>query len=267
MPRLKLVTDETVWRAIGELGRRTSGGPHAAEEVADQIQQLIISEEIAEGTRLPSERDLAQILGTSRPTVSQAIRILVTRGLVESRRGSGAYVTPRPEMSMAASVNLMLKLNGESVPQFNELRLSLETTGVLLAIERRSDDDIAEGEAALRELSLSVGNTAAWLSADTHFHATLIRASRNPFLASIYESVHATLLNYEYRAWISTGALPGWLQKSEAGPLTALHAAILDGVRAGNPDAAKRAIQRHHEVMADHLRRARKTGPGTRQAG
>ena len=59
--------------------------------------------------------------------------------------------------------------------------------------------EVDAGEAALRRLAASAGNTSAWISADTHFHATLVRASHNPYLASIYESVHETLINYEYR--------------------------------------------------------------------
>jgi GntR family transcriptional repressor for pyruvate dehydrogenase complex len=252
--RSKPVTDERLWNRVErESSQRSEAGPRAAEDLAAQVQQLITAKDLAEGARLPSERDLVRILCASRPTVSQAIRILVVRGLVESRRGSGAYVTRRPEAGLATTVGLMLDIDQDSVLHLSELRLWLETNGIERAIERATPDEIAAGEAALRQLRSNAGNVAAWLSADTLFHSTLVRASQNPYLSSIFESVHATLMNYEYQAWIEMGTVPAWLQKSEAEALNALHEPILDAVRSGDTAMGVRAVLRHHEVMAQHL--------------
>jgi GntR family transcriptional regulator, transcriptional repressor for pyruvate dehydrogenase complex len=252
--RSKPVTDERLWNRVErESSQQSMAGPRAAEVLAAQVQQLITAKDLAEGARLPSERDLARILCASRPTVSQAIRILVVHGLVESRRGSGAYVTRRPEARLATTVGLMLDLDQESVQHLSELRLWLETTGIERAIERAAPHEIAAGEAALRQLRSNAGNVAAWLSSCTLFHSTLVRASQNPYLSSIFESVHATLMNYEYHAWIEMGTVPAWLQKPEAEALHALHEPILDAVRCGDTAMGVRAVLRHHEVMAQHL--------------
>lgn len=183
------------------------------------------------------------------------------RGLVDSRRGSGAYVTRRPEAELVTTVGLMLDLDQESVRHLSELRLWLETNGIERAIERAAPEQITAGEAALRQLRSNAGNVAAWVSADTRFHSTLVRASQNPYLSSIFESVHATLINYEYRAWIEMGTVPAWLQKSEAEALNALHEPILDAVRLGDAAMGVRAVLRHHEVMARHLGDGRAGAP------
>src|SRR5579883_1987291 len=86
------------------------------DTVVDQIRRLIIDKGLSEGARLPSERVLAEALGASRPTVSQALRILAVMGLIEIRPGSGAYVVQNPARMVAASVNLMLDLQPDSVP-------------------------------------------------------------------------------------------------------------------------------------------------------
>ena len=80
-----------------------------------------------------------------------------------------------------------------------------------------------------------------------------MRASHNPYLASIYESVHETLINYEYRRWIRSGTVPGWLRPGEAPGLTALHAPILAAVRDRDEEAGRIAVLRHHDVMSQHL--------------
>lgn len=254
MVRSKQVSGESLWNSLAEIPSvRRKGVALVAEDVAEQIQQLIISENLSEGSRLPSERDLAGILSTSRPTVSQAIRILVVKGMVQSRRGSGTYVTRRPHESLAASVNLMLELDRESVHHLNDLRLWLETMGIVQAIERCSDAEIQEGEDALMMLKESTGDISAWMGADTHFHATLVRASHNPYLTSIFESVHTTLIEYEYQAWVDRETVPKWLQKSEAAAVTSLHEPLLRALKERDEEAGRIAVLHHHYVMAQHL--------------
>jgi GntR family transcriptional repressor for pyruvate dehydrogenase complex len=162
-------------------------------------------------------------------------------------------VTRKPESSLAASVNLMLELNQESVTHLGDLRLWLETTGVTQAIDRGTELEIEEGEKALEQLRNSAGDTASWMSADTRFHSTLVRASHNPYLASIFEGVHATLIDYEYQSWVTSGVVPKWLRSSQAVALTALHEPILQAVKDRDEEAGKIAVLRHHYEMAQHL--------------
>ena len=254
--RSKQTDGAEVWQVLGASAGQRDGEPVAAQEIAGQIEQLIASAGLPEGVRLPSERDLALLTGASRPTVSQAIRILIVRGLIESRRGSGAYVRRKPETSLAATVSLMLSLDNESAVHLNDLRLWLEGDGITQAIRLSTPAEVEAGETALRQLAAAAGNTSAWISADTHFHATLVRASHNPYLASIYESVHETLINYEYRNWIGSGTVPGWLRPDEGPGLTALHEPILAAVRDRDEEAGRVAVLRHHRVMAQHLAQA-----------
>ncbi|MFI5082647.1 MAG: FadR/GntR family transcriptional regulator, partial [Streptosporangiales bacterium] len=110
--------------------------PRVSDEVAEQIRRLIVSEQLAEGARLPAERELAGRFEVSRPMVSQALRMLSLMGLIEIRRGSGAFVLRRPQAMVTASVGLMLDLHG-SVGELAELRLWLETLGVVHAARRQ----------------------------------------------------------------------------------------------------------------------------------
>ena len=250
MSRSKSSSELEIWqRSLVRIGVEN----RAAEEIAQQIQDVIVTQDLPEGLRLPSERDLAEILFTSRPTVSQAIRILIVRGLVESRRGSGAYVLRRPEVSFASSMDLMLDINQESVEHLADLRLWLEDAGVREAAHRRTSADVNAAEVALERLRDSTGSTASWLSADTQFHATLVRASHNPYLASMFEGVHKTLMNYEYRQWISSGTVPTWLGRRHSDSLTALHEPILFAVRDRDVEAGRLAVLHHHHAMEEHL--------------
>ena len=227
--------------------------PRVSDEVAEQIRRLIVSEQLAEGARLPSERELADQFEVSRPMVSQALRMLSLMGLIEIRRGSGAFVLRRPQAMVTASVGLMLDLHG-SVGELAELRLWLETLGVVHAARRQPPVTTGIGD-ALQRLAAAAGSASEWIAADTVFHATAVRAAGNTYLTTIYEGVHTAVLTHEHDHWVRTETEPAWLAPP-AEPLLDLHRAIYDAVAAADPEAASAAVLRHHQVMLEHLRAA-----------
>ncbi len=227
--------------------------PRVSDEVAEQIRRLIVSEQLAEGARLPAERELADRFEVSRPMVSQALRMLSLMGLIEIRRGSGAFVLRRPQAMVTASVGLMLDLHG-SVGELAELRLWLETLGVVHAAQRQPPVTVGIGD-ALQRLAASTGSASEWIAADTVFHAMAVRAAGNTYLTTIYEGVHTAVLTREHEHWVRTETEPAWLAPPAA-PLLGLHRAIYDAVAAADPEAASAAVLRHHQVMLEHLRAA-----------
>ena len=223
------------------------------DDVAGQIRDLIVTEDLKVGTRLPSERDLAEMFGTSRPTASQALRTLSLMGLVEIKPGSGSYVVREPDRIITASVNLMLDLDHESLNHLVNLRFWLESLGVREAVRHALDQDLERVRVNLVRLRESVGATSPWLAADTVFHASLVRASGNPYLGSIYESIHTAVLSYEYEPWVRHDTVPAWLHAREVDVQMALHAPILDAIEARDEPAALAAVELHHEAMVDHV--------------
>ena len=227
--------------------------PRVSDEVAEQIRRLIVSEQLAEGARLPAERELADRFEVSRPMVSQALRMLSLMGLIEIRRGSGAFVLRRPQAMVTASVGLMLDLHG-SVGELAELRLWLETLGVVHAAQRQPPVTAGIGD-ALQRLAASTGSVSEWIAADSVFHAMAVGAAGNTYLTTIYEGVHTAVLTHEHERWVRTETEPAWLAPPAA-PLLDLHRAIYDAVAAADPEAASAAVLRHHQVMLEHLRAA-----------
>lgn len=225
--------------------------PRLPDQIAERIRELILSEDIEEGTRLPSERVLAERFGTSRPTVSQAVRTLSLMGVVESRRGSGAYVLRRPVEHSAGGTGLLIA-TASNLGQLMELRLWLEGLGVREAI-LGGESDLAHARTALDRLAASVGETSTWIAADTLFHATVVGLAGNPILTRLYEKTHQSLLEYEYRAWVEREVKPPWLAPETADEHIALHAPIVDALEARDLGGAAEAVRRHHEAMHHHL--------------
>jgi GntR family transcriptional repressor for pyruvate dehydrogenase complex len=244
-------------RAAGLAGIQPVSSRRVSEQMADQIRGLITGERLAEGDRLPAERDLAERFGVSRPMVSQALRMLSLMGLVEIRQGSGAYVLRRPQHMVAASVSLMLDLDQGPLGDLAELRLWLETLGAAHAAERAEPEGLSS---SLRRLAGATGSVAAWIAADTVFHANVVRAAGNAYLTALYEGVHTAVLSQEHEHWVRTEAEPGWLTGPGRSVLLDIHQAIYDAVAAGDAGAARTAVLRHHEIMLAHLAAARDFG-------
>lgn len=230
--------------------------PRRSDEVAERIRNLIIGDDLAEGARLPAERDLAARFGASRPTVSQALRALSLMGLVEVRHGSGAYVVRRPEAMVSASVSLMLDLDSGSAHHLMDLRLWLENVGVTEAASRDpalDGHEITAIRSALGRLRDTGATTSELVAADTVFHATVVRGAGNPYLATMYESVHSAVLSYQLRSWVDTDSAPLWLRHGGPEQQWALHEPIASAVIAGDAAGAREAVRRHHEMLLAHL--------------
>lgn len=238
--------------------------PRVSDKVAEQVRRLIMRERLVEGERLPAERELAERFGVSRPMVSQALRMLSLMGLVEIRQGSGAYVLRRPQAMVTASVSLMLDLEHGSLADLAELRLWLETMGVTLATER-PEPSTCDVAASLRRLATATGSVSEWIAADTLFHAAAVRAAGNAYLTALYEGVHTAVLSHEYEHWVRTETQPSWLVPDQAAERLDLHQAIHDAIVAGDVDAARAAVLRHHASMLEHLAAARGAPPPPRE--
>jgi GntR family transcriptional repressor for pyruvate dehydrogenase complex len=228
-----------------------------SDEVTEKIRTLILERDLEEGTRLPSERVLAEQFGASRPTVSQALRTLSLMGLVEIRRGSGAYVLRQPDITMRASVNLMLELEAGSISSLADFRFWLETLGVRESAAGAGADTTQPARASLERLRTSMGETSSWIAADTIFPSTIVSLAGNPYLTSVYESVHTAVISYEYRPWVENNDVPSWLHPDQAEAQIALHEPIVAAIEAGDTEAAVQAVRHHHEAMLQHLRRSR----------
>ena len=214
-----------------------------SEEVAAHFRDLIHSGELAVGTRLPPQRELARSLGVSRQAVFEGLAELETEGYVDTLRGAtgGTFVR---ELHLPAE--RWLERLRESIQEFDDVldfRIGVERQIASLAARRRDDGDLEAMRQAVDELTAS-GSLAAYRSADAAFHRALGRAARNELLERAVFEARARLffpvdqLDYE--------------------PTTAAtareHTAILRAVERGDAAAAARAVTVHLEHTRTKLR-------------
>src|SRR4028119_1897531 len=115
-----------------------------SEEVVSQLREMIHRGELRPGDRLPPERDLAKLLGVSRPTLRAGIRSLAAVGVLQSRQGAGTFVVEAGASPVldGNSLQMMASLHGFTNEEMFEARISLEMEIAKLAAERATSEQL-----------------------------------------------------------------------------------------------------------------------------
>jgi GntR family transcriptional repressor for pyruvate dehydrogenase complex len=171
-----------------------------AQGVVNRILDLIRTGILRAGDRLPSERELIDILSISRPTLREALRALSTLGVVESRHGGGAYVTALDARSLLAPLDFFLSLSPTNLADAFESRRIVEIEIVRKAARRATGSDIDEliGMIAAQEKVLT--DPVGFRILDSRFHARLSTAAGNVVLERIAYGLYYMGLDIRRRA-------------------------------------------------------------------
>ncbi len=207
-------------------------------QIAEQIAQLVFSGDYPVGSRLPSERDLAELLKVSRPTVREALIALEVEGAVEVKVGSGVTVLALPASSNAATHTAPLNAPGPF--DVIRARLVIESECAALAATQASELHLSRMHQAVKDMRAYDSHSAAGMAADQRFHLCIAEASGNSALLMVVQQL------WEQR----TGALYMRLESHFVGQsiwsqVQGEHELLLDAVVSRDPQAARSAMTLH----------------------
>jgi GntR family transcriptional repressor for pyruvate dehydrogenase complex len=211
------------------------------EEVAKQIERLILKK-LKPGDKLPSERELAELLQVSRSSIRDAIRGLELMGLVEPRQGSGTIVR---ELSAEAVVNPFanaLKHRQELVSELLDFRKMLEPPLAARAAAHASPEEVLEMEEILQRQQKKQEQGEVAIAEDAEFHYSVALASGNSVVLKVIDTIMDLLRDTRERSL----QVEGRSQKSLAG-----HRRILAAIKRHDAEAAKAAMRRHIEDVEE----------------
>jgi DNA-binding FadR family transcriptional regulator len=215
---------------------------HTFEEAAGQIAEKVRAGELRLGDKLPTERDLAVQMEISRPTLREAVRVLVDAGVLEVRRGPGggmfvaSDVVPVELVRQRSSDRL-----GEVAPVL-EARRMIEPGVAQLAAQRATPEDLAALErsiAAMRaivERGYGPEDEDRFLQLDMQFHLALARASGNPTVETLMRTVLRQLEIARDMA-MHLPTVPAWT--------IAIHERTLAAVAGGDAEAVAAVMDEH----------------------
>ena len=211
-----------------------------------QLEEKVLEGSWGQSARLPAERTLAETLGVSRSTVREAIQRLVSKGMLETKRGSGVYVVQKQTARLSAP---WLQLVAENPPlrlETLEFRLVFECAAARFAAQRAAPEELHRLESILVKMrdAVAAHDVDAEAIVDGEFHTALTAASHNRRLDQFYASVITML-----REHIAANTFDATLNNSNAAIQSIMrlnqHESIFFAVRDRNPDAAQQAMHAH----------------------
>jgi GntR family transcriptional repressor for pyruvate dehydrogenase complex len=215
--------------------------------LADSIAERIIAGEYRLGERLPTERDLAEQFGVSRPTLREALIALEMQGMIEARHGMGIYVTgvQPPAAPPAYDVEI-------GAFELIEARRLFEGEAAALAATTIDEETLAELDRLL--VLMANDDELKGEVADKEFHMLIARATGNGAIIATIENLWELRNRSPLARNILSRARGMGLE-----PRIVEHRRVLDALRARDPAAARLAMRDHLERVIEHLLRATET--------
>lgn len=205
----------------------------AASLVARQLLEQLGADQVPVGARLPSERDLAQMLGVGRSTLREAIAALELVGLVEVRPGSGSYLRADSTQLLAQTLQWSLALGEPEIGDLVEVREELELLAARLATARAGSEQIERLRGHVERMHAAGNDIDAFVQADVAFHLEIATIARNVVLESLLKSLQSLLADWFERTLRVPGTIEATLGE---------HDAVFEAIQKGDPDAAAAAM-------------------------
>jgi GntR family transcriptional repressor for pyruvate dehydrogenase complex len=217
-----------------ERGQRVRLG----DQLYGQIFEQITSGRLNVGDRLPSEHEICESFGVSRPIVREALLRLRADGLVTAHQGLGTFVSHQPPPRLKTFPDVQ---NVGAYLRAQEVRMALEGDAARLAADRRTDEHLQKIELAHLAFAQGIEDGHVSPGADLAFHASVAEASGNDFYLGVLETIHESIIGFMRLTLNLTRTGSG----ARGQRVVDEHAAIVQAIRSRDGERARTAMQFH----------------------
>jgi len=214
--------------------------------IVDQIEQLILRGILRPGERLPPERELAQRMGVSRPSLRDAVSQLQESGLLTARPGAGVFVAEVLGSAFAPALTTLFSRHEEAVFDYLSFRRDMEGLAAERAARLASDTDLAVISTVFDKMEAAhpKKNPEEEARLDAQFHMAIVEASHNVIMLHMMRSMYELL-----REGVFYNRQVMFKQRTMRGVLLEQHRAMRDAIVARDPIAARRAVIEHLDYV------------------
>ena len=211
----------------------------------DYIFQMIKNGQLIAGSKIPSERDIAETLGIGRNSTREAISILRGMGLIESIHGSGNYIAKNCGHTIGRILSAMLALGRISMKDIMEFRRVMARPVIELIFQNGfADEDKEHLEQIIDEMQSASGNKLVML--DQEFHIALIRSTKNPLFIIVMEAISEVYHE-------SMSKVIGGSDKDTTMQFLTLHRKIFHSIVEKDEDACLKYLKEHYDLAESKL--------------
>lgn len=214
----------------------------AVELTIDKIIEYLRDNRLADGDKLPNERELCVLLGVGRSTLREALQRLSARNVLEVRRGVGVFVSYKHGVAEDPLGITLIRDQKKLVRDLLEFRILIEPRAAAMAAQNASADDIAELEYLCSAVDHLILAGKPHLEKDKEFHTCIARCSDNLIMPKLLPIIHSSIGVFIEKT--------GGILRDET---MRTHRAILNAIRAHDSNAASDAMYLHLIYNRDQL--------------
>jgi GntR family transcriptional repressor for pyruvate dehydrogenase complex len=221
-----------------------------SEKVARQIKKAISDGVFKMGDRIPSERELAEQMGVSRPSVREAIQILEIQGMLETIHGGGSVVKNIAEQDIRKPIETFLKEDRQRVLDLTEVRAMMETWAARRAAKNRTDEEIERILGYLKEMEQDFEKGRIRPEVDFKFHTEIAAATHNTIFVHLIDSIYH-LLNYS----VKVHREQVFVTREDQETILNHHRKIFGAIRDQDPDEGEATMNEHLIFVASEFKK------------
>lgn len=207
-----------------------------SEQVVAQLLGMVRAGNLKADDRLPSERELAQSFGVSRPTIREAVRALAVLGVLKTKHGGGIFVSSLRADALLGPLQFFLSLEETSVDALYDARELIEGGIAARAANATTAQDVVFLRDLVEQQRQAIGDPQAYRKLDISFHERIHALGANPFLSRAASSLNTLGLEFRTTASESRQVISQSLLD---------HAVIVDALAANDSAAAEQAMRQH----------------------
>ncbi|MEM7176558.1 MAG: FCD domain-containing protein [Pseudomonadota bacterium] len=221
--------------------------------IVRQIEELILQGVLRPGDRLPSERDLAERMDVSRPTLREALAELEDNGLTVARPGGGTFVADVLGSAFAPPLIALFASHDTALFDYIAFRRDVEGLAAAQAAERATETDLKIIRSVFERFAAASTkrNPEEAARLDAEFHMAVVESAHNVVMTHVMRSLYELLVKGVFYNRRVVYGLPEGRDR-----LLSQHRAILDAVTARKPAAARAAVEEHLDYVRESLREA-----------
>jgi len=164
------------------------------ELVVQRIKELLQQGELKAGSRLPPERELAEMLEISRPSLRTALKALSVMGIIRAKPGAGTFIADSLPKVLNEPMEFWTLLQNTQTTELFEARRIIEAGLVELAAERATSEHLKAIAAEIEGMRKSLNDPEKFLQHDVRFHQALAAAAGNKVMSGVMDTVAELLL-------------------------------------------------------------------------
>ncbi len=220
-----------------------------SEKVANELKRAISDGVFRVGERLPPERELAEQMGVSRPSVREAIQLLEVQGILETVHGGGSIVRNITEQEIRKPIEILIEGDKQKILELTEVRALMDTWAARQAAKNRSPEELKAIRVYLEEMERDFNKGRAQPELDVKFHSEIAAAAHNTIflhmISNIYQMISYSIEVHWEQVLVSREA-----QKK----IMNHHRNIFEAIQARDPDAAEFAMNEHLHFVIEQFR-------------